>query len=369
MLALIPILALSVGNPADQALDRMQKYYLGAKTLDTELVLSSGRTKARAKLRWSRLASQAFEIQIGADRYVYRQNPQGVLEVEHSSKRYASFSARDSLVPPPGEVDSAGPSWYPSLLLDRSPTLGAIRGNPNRSHAKGTVGGKPVDQVAARFTSPVSSSTYELSIDASGRLVRLRRTVQDRVSKFESVYDFVTTRRNTPLQASLFSTTIPSGYSPERLPEMPSPSPSGSPLPSVSCVNLGTGRSLQPKTLLGKGGLLILVSEHGSPISDRMASLLAQVAPAAKAKSIPLVEVDVSALKPPAAAVRPGFSARLWDSTGRFRKAVRVPGTPMALLYGKDALLRQAWMGITPAEQGTIEQEMIEALVESASQP
>ena len=355
------LLLITQPSDADQVLARFTQYMTKANSLSVQVKAHPGGDKivGTGTLTYQRPSRLLFDMTTKSGQYLYALNEEDGMELDRGQQMYDEFPSPGGLAVVPSSL-----SWvlavglpYPLLKTDLRKLVPP--GTMWKLKSKATINGVVADVVAAHYEQGDRGDVVA-SIDSAGRLLKLTIFRESPQGTVDLRYDLSNYISNPQVSASKFTLSIPKGYVPHSMPAAPDPIRAGEAVPLGSWSSTTANGRVDLASLARGKPVLVVVADADSAPSTSMLHALA--ASAQKTKDKGGVFAVVSTAKDKASAQRLGVSGTLYDPSGLKLRQLRLPGTPLVYLIGRDGKLVQAWFGYDPAADAAFQKEIADAL-------
>lgn len=286
-------------------------------------------------------------------RYVLTLTPSEFREIDWSSKTYDVFPYLGMVQPVASRVSDlpkAIPFWleFPDLKM-------ALPGGTSPQYAgKQMVGGETCDLVRVAFNNRIGKGTIELDFGSSGLLYRYYSVVQGMGGQKEFEWVLKNYRPLRTIAASRFDPQIPDGFMPYGLPDHHLPPEVGKKPYLKGWVDSRSGKPWSAPH--GQPLLFVLTTKESTPNLNALSALKRWRSELAAKK----IEVAVASDSESVA----GSKGLLYDPGRQSLSALDAPSTPMFFLLDSGGVLRNMWMGFSPAESQKMHGDLLKAVSE-----
>jgi hypothetical protein len=351
---MLTLLIASVLSPADQVLDRFSQFMRAATVIavDVEASRSGLPAPGNGTVTLDRNGRLHFAMRWGPFNYVWSQQQQDSIEIEHSERIYHEMIQIPRLVVPSSKLSNV-PEWgFPlpiflgSLKTPHPPETQYRLGQPEQ------VDGVRTDVVDITFKVPMAQGRAKANIDSEGRLLRytFRFDLPDGVT--EGAFNFKNYRRDPQLPANFFALLPPRGYLPRTLPPDPFPIQPEQLVPALSLPEAGGQPSPLQEVLKGGQTLLLVGREQCEP-TRRMAAFLQGLELPSGVRIMSVMEGATGA---------GGVGRTFVDRDGAALRAFSVQGTPTLFYVDKNATVQKLWFAFDPNRADRFQKEILDTL-------
>lgn len=359
---LTTLLMLALGrSPSAEAVAARFKQWMAAHpalSVDFQMKLNDAPSLAKGKLIFIRPNRQFYQVSLGNDGYLMRQNSTGVLELDTISRQYELNGPQPGLAASGGLISGLPQYTYPYVLTGGDLKRFVPPGAPFKLESPVSIRGTKTDHLNVSVQSQGGSFKLDAYIDNQGRMLKMRLARAAADQKVTQDFDFLAygLPSNDP---KLFSPIPPSGSVPWTVDTHPYPLQIGSTVPK----NLFTSAELisgsRPPSVAGP---MVVVYTYGDcEVAASAGDFFRKLTSALKSKGVTMVEMIGGSAKPgPDAQMSSRY--RLWDKSGAADRLLRPQGSPTfyLVLGGK---IEGLWMGYDPDHSAS----MLKEIVDSAS--
>jgi outer membrane lipoprotein-sorting protein len=351
MIAGMFFLSLAQDSPS-AVLDRYASYINSAKQLTVEVRAKSagGAFEGNGTLHVKRPHHMLFVMSTPQSKYTYAVTPSGGIEMETGLKQYSEQMAYPRLQPPRSSLSRTSELSFPeALLMDVREIYGS--GMKFSSGGKGDVSGVETDVVMGALKSDMGNIDLKLYVAANGELRRVITESSSDAGTMNVDIELKGYRVNEPIPQEVFTPTIPTGFSANRLPIDPFPLQAGENFPDLS-LNGQRGTTTLNSVRAGQRLFVAMLKDDCEP-SKRAADALGSLAKSSNVKVVTILNA--------ASGPRPqGVDS--FVSSDQALTAVSAPGTPFFCLIDASGRISHAWFGFDEKRRKTFEAELRSAV-------
>ena len=340
----------------DRSLDAvMASYAAAAKAMPSFEVQSSfvtprGPVKATFVLdKNKRLIYDA--VSYNGEHYILTVSSSNYREVNRTTKVYEEY-------PYPGqaiiyssrisELPGTAPIWL------RASTIRQMMPSETVISLAGTkvVAGSVCDDVHGEFKDRMGTATFDILVAPAGHIVSFKKIAVSPVGRSQMSWELSGYKSAANISASRFENRIPDGYMPYVLPDHYKLVPIGTKLNLNGWIEASTGRSWSRQA--GSPLLFVLAGMDSLP-SKRALAEVAKWKPALSQAGVQVAFASDEPLKADAKGL-------LYDPTQTSVRALDVPATPIYFLVDRGGVLRNLWLGFSPASAGKLKSDVLSAV-------
>jgi outer membrane lipoprotein-sorting protein len=352
---MIPFLILQVAaapKTGAAILDRMSMFTKRVQTLSVDIKLSSPKAPSAgvARFVFQRPGSAMMDIKWPPVDYRFTGSKLGALELDRNRKLYDESPDYPQLMRYGSRISEAPSLFFPDFLF-----TGDFSGEGVSQVAyKGAalINGVSADEVEGQ----ASHKKIQAFIAADGKLMRY---IMTRDTGFRVQADFSNYVVNKPVPASTFSFNPPAGWAQYSVPTDEAPLGIGEPFPTAGWVNT-RGAKRENLSNLASKPLLAMVAGPNCEPSAKSATFLQRMQDSGEVQ----VVVITNSIRGIAPVVLSGFP-QYYDPTGILLKQLKVPGTPVFYLLGRNGTVKKVWYGFDPRQATSFERDVRSVLRES----